>query len=65
MKFLVDNAPKSIKATNLKDYNGRLIAIDATMVIYQSLFAIRQTDGKLLSTTDGKVTRLVFVGKHI
>lgn len=37
MKLIVDEAPAAVKEHQLANYNGRIIAIDASMAIYQFL----------------------------
>ena len=55
--FLSDNAPLSVKATKVEDLTGRVIAIDASMCLYQFLVAVRQGDTHSnLSNEAGEVT---------
>ena len=44
-KLLNDNAPAATKTITLGELNGRKIAIDASMAIYQFLVAVRSADG--------------------
>lgn len=48
MKVLADEAPQSYKEGEIKNYFGRVVAIDASMSIYQFLIAVRN-DGQNLS----------------
>ena len=54
-KLLCDKAPSSVKESEIKNYFGRKVAIDASMAVYQFLIAIRQ-DGNQLTNDDGEVT---------
>ncbi|CAH1997017.1 unnamed protein product [Acanthoscelides obtectus] len=54
-KLLADVAPQAIKETELKNYFGRKVAIDASMCLYQFLIAVR-TEGAQLATADGETT---------
>ncbi|KAM3567737.1 hypothetical protein VYU27_010122, partial [Nannochloropsis oceanica] len=40
-KLIADEAPDAIKEHKVEHYNGRIIAVDASMAIYQFLIAIR------------------------
>ena len=53
VKFKDIVSPEEI---NLKDLNGRTIAIDAYNTIYQFLSGIRQRDGSPLMDDEGRVT---------
>lgn len=53
VKFKDIVSPEEI---NLKDLNGRTIAIDAYNTIYQFLSGIRQRDGSPLTDDEGRVT---------
>jgi flap endonuclease-1 len=59
-KLLTEYAPKASKEQNLGDYNGRKLAIDASMAIYQFLVAVRSSDGhgasQQLTNEAGEVT---------
>lgn len=46
----------SSEKIELKDLNGRIIAIDAANSIYQFLSGIRQRDGQLLRDANGRIT---------
>jgi flap endonuclease-1 len=46
----------TIENINLKDLNGKTIAIDAANIIYQFLSSIRQADGNLLMNKEGNIT---------
>ncbi|XP_018335737.1 flap endonuclease 1 [Agrilus planipennis] len=54
-KFLADVAPHAIKETDIKNYFGRKIAVDASMSLYQFLIAVR-SDGAQLVSTEGETT---------
>uniref|UniRef100_A0A0N4ZU55 Flap endonuclease 1 n=1 Tax=Parastrongyloides trichosuri TaxID=131310 RepID=A0A0N4ZU55_PARTI len=54
-KAIQEYAPSSIKSLEIKNYFGRVIAIDASMCLYQFLIAIRQ-DGMNLQSEDGETT---------
>jgi len=54
-KVISDNAPSAVKLSEIKNYFGRKIAIDASMSIYQFLIAIRQ-DGAALVNENGETT---------
>ena len=67
-KLLADAAPKCIKETALENYVGRVVAVDASVYIYQFLAAVRYADpasesadaagaaGAALTNADGNVT---------
>jgi flap endonuclease-1 len=40
-KFLSENAPRSIKVQTMENYTGRVLAVDASMCLYQFVVAIR------------------------
>ena len=40
-KFLSENAPKSVKVQTMENYTGRVLAVDASMCLYQFVVAIR------------------------
>ena len=54
-----DEAPEAIKENaNMKYFEGRRIAIDASMTIYQFLIAVRPgQDGSTLTNDVGETTR--------
>jgi len=56
-KLLSAEAPDSIKEHEIKNYHGRIIAVDASMFLYQFLVAVRQ-DGPQgsLTNSSGEVT---------
>ncbi|XP_041375881.1 flap endonuclease 1-like [Gigantopelta aegis] len=54
-KLLGDCAPGSMKESEIKNYFGRKVAIDASMSIYQFLIAVRQ-DGSQLMNEEGETT---------
>ena len=54
-KLITQYAPNSISSNNIKDYSGKYIVLDASMVIYQYVIAIRGT-GSDLQNNDGEMT---------
>ena len=54
-KLIKTYAPNSIKYKNITDYKGKFIVLDAHMVIYQYVIAIRNT-GNDLQNKEGKLT---------
>jgi len=55
--FLSENAPLSIKETKMEAMTGRVLAIDASMCLYQFLVAVRQGEAQTnLSNAEGEVT---------
>ena len=56
MKVLVKYAPNSFKTTRLDMYFGRRIAVDASMMVYQFLSAVRDNDGGVFVDTNGETT---------
>lgn len=55
--FISENAPLSIKETEMKAMTGRTVAIDASMSLYQFLVAVRQgADQSNLSNASGEIT---------
>jgi len=55
-KLIADVAPAAIKESEIKNYFGRKVAIDASMSLYQFLIAVRQEGGAQLTTEDGSTT---------
>ncbi|HIQ50344.1 MAG TPA: flap structure-specific endonuclease, partial [Nautiliaceae bacterium] len=53
LKKFIDPIKKEI---DLKNLNGKIVAIDAFNTIYQFLATIRQTDGTPLMNKEGKIT---------
>jgi len=52
-KLIADNAPTAITQDDIKNYFGRLIAIDASMSLYQFMVAVRTDDlGQFSLTND-------------
>ncbi|PSN35788.1 Flap endonuclease 1 [Blattella germanica] len=63
-KLIADIAPIAVKESEIKNYFGRKVAIDASMSLYQFLIAVR-SEGAQLTSVDGETTRrLVKVTKH-
>lgn len=54
-KLISDNAPGAIRENEMKAYFDRVIAIDASMQLYQFMIAVRQ-DGQVLTNEAGEVT---------
>lgn len=54
-KLIGDHASGSIKESTMKNYFDRIIAIDASMALYQFMIAIR-SDGNVLTNEEGEVT---------
>ncbi|KAG1685475.1 Flap endonuclease 1 [Nymphon striatum] len=54
-KLIADHAPGAVKESEIKNYFGRKVAIDASMCIYQFLIAVRQ-EGHVLTNQDGETT---------
>ena len=60
MKLLSDECPGAIREQELKNLTGRKVAIDASMVMYQFLVAVRSTGSSYgaaqLTNDAGEVT---------
>nr|CAD7395182.1 unnamed protein product [Timema poppensis] len=54
-KIIADIAPSSVKESEIKNYFGRIVAIDASMSLYQFLIAVR-SEGAQLTSVDGETT---------
>lgn len=54
-KLIGDYAASAVKESEMKNYFGRKIAIDASMSIYQFLIAVRQ-EGSVLTNAEGETT---------
>lgn len=54
-KVIGDNAPAAIRTTDWKQLQGRKVAIDASMSLYQFLIAVR-SEGAQLADEDGATT---------
>ncbi|OQV13890.1 Flap endonuclease 1 [Hypsibius exemplaris] len=54
-KLIQEHAPAAIKESEMKNYFGRKVAIDASMALYQFMIAIRG-DGDVLTNETGDVT---------
>ena len=55
-KLIADYAGNAIKESEIKNFFGRKIAVDASMCIYQFLIAVRQEGGGNLTNEDGETT---------
>lgn len=60
-KVVADIAPGAIKQQEMKNYFGRTIAVDASMVLYQFLIAVR-TEGSYQLTDDKGETTSHIIG---
>jgi flap endonuclease-1 len=54
-KIISENASDAITEKKLKDYKGTTIVLDASMIIYQFVIAVRNT-GNDLENSEGKMT---------
>eukprot|EP00048_Salpingoeca_helianthica_P017004 m.235254 g.235254 ORF g.235254 m.235254 type:complete len:389 (-) comp19964_c0_seq1:23-1189(-) len=54
-KLIGDQAPRAVKEGEITAYEGRKIAVDASMSIYQFLIAVRQ-NGDTLTNEEGETT---------
>ncbi|KAI9583000.1 flap endonuclease 1 [Glossina fuscipes] len=54
-KLIADICPHAIKESDIKNYFGRKVAIDASMCLYQFLIAVR-AEGAQLTNVDGETT---------
>jgi hypothetical protein len=55
--FISESAPLAVKETKMEAMTGRVIAIDASMCLYQFLVAVRQgAEQSNLSNAEGEVT---------
>ena len=54
-KVISENAPNSIIEKSLKELKGKVVVLDASMIIYQFVIAIRNT-GTDLENTEGIMT---------
>ncbi|XP_071447721.1 flap endonuclease 1 [Hetaerina americana] len=54
-KLIADIVPTAVKESDIKNYFGRKIAIDASMSLYQFLIAVR-SEGSQLVSADGETT---------
>ncbi|KAM7272661.1 hypothetical protein ACFE04_027324 [Oxalis oulophora] len=55
-KLLADKAPNAMKEQNFNSYFGRVIAIDASMSIYQFLIVVGRNGTDMLTNEAGEVT---------
>lgn len=55
-QLISDHAPTAIKQVEFKSLQGRKVAIDASMSLYQFLIAVRQQDGVQLQSDSGETT---------
>ncbi len=54
-EFVKTHSPKAIKKKNIKQYKGKWIAVDSSLLIYQYVIAIRNT-GQDLENDKGEMT---------
>lgn len=54
-KIISEYAPNSITKKSIKDFSGKYVVLDASMIIYQYVIAIRSS-GSDLQNTEGKLT---------
>ncbi|XP_075238141.1 flap structure-specific endonuclease 1 [Lycorma delicatula] len=54
-KLIADIAPTAVNNSEIKNYFGRKVAIDASMSLYQFLIAVR-SEGAQLTSVDGETT---------
>ncbi|KAL6947134.1 Elongation of fatty acids protein 2 [Hanseniaspora vineae] len=54
--IISENVPHAIRKSDIKNFFGRKVAIDASMSLYQFLIAVRQQDGMNLSNAEGETT---------
>ena len=57
-KLLKEYAPNSIKEYNISNYNGKLIAIDTSLVLYQYISALRNSGKDLTNNNDDITTHM-------
>ncbi|EKE37191.1 hypothetical protein ENUP19_0347G0022 [Entamoeba nuttalli] len=55
-KLLARYAPKSMKEGKIDQYSGRVIAIDASILVYQFISAVRDTTGATMVDEFGETT---------
>ena len=58
MKFVSEHAPRAVKEVTYNSYTGRVVAIYASMCLYQFLIAIRDSNNYAVGLTNdaGEVT---------
>ena len=65
MKLLSDECPDAIREMDLANFMGRVVAVDASMAIYQFLVAVRSSGPEgtshMLMNAAGEVTRFFFL----
>ncbi|KAL7719364.1 Flap endonuclease [Entamoeba marina] len=55
-KLLATNAPNSMKEAKINQYFGRIIAIDASITVYQFIAAVRDAEGATMVDEFGETT---------
>ncbi|KAJ3340019.1 Elongation of fatty acids protein 2 [Gonapodya sp. JEL0774] len=55
-KVIGDHAPEAMRESEIKNFFGRKVAIDASMSIYQFMIAVRGQDGMQLTNEAGETT---------
>ncbi|TVU43892.1 hypothetical protein EJB05_03312 [Eragrostis curvula] len=56
-KLLAEHAPRAAVQRRVEDYRGRVIAVDASLSIYQFLIVVGRKGTELLTNEAGEVTR--------
>ncbi|RLN40440.1 hypothetical protein C2845_PM01G25020 [Panicum miliaceum] len=56
-KLLAEHAPRAAVQRRVEDYRGRVIAVDASLSIYQFLIVVGRKGSELLTNESGEVTR--------
>ena len=56
-QLIGDTCPEALKETEVKQYFGRKVAIDASMALYAFLISIRPDTGIWLTDEAGETTR--------
>ncbi|RDW22944.1 flap endonuclease 1 [Yarrowia lipolytica] len=55
-KLLMEHCPAALRSSEIKNFGGRKVAIDASMSLYQFVIAVRQADGQQLTNENGETT---------
>merc|ERR1712031_67583 len=58
-KLITDYAPDSITNTKISDYKNKVIVIDASLVIYQYVIAIRNTGNDFVNNNGEMTTHIL------
>lgn len=54
--IISEHVPSAVRKSEIKNFFGRKVAIDASMSLYQFLIAVRQQDGVQLASESGETT---------